>query len=367
MLEKTVSRLACPGVTSPCHGTLFLKVEQSSRLSTCKHEDVGCGSLVCGDCGAFYPIIAGIAVVVSDWEEYVLSRWQLVSKLPRESIPARVVSLLDGNNYREHYLSQQEWESDDILNSYLMNHFLCYSLDELDNLKDVFTAPRIFDLIAENWPQSSPFQMKRWLEAGPPCYDFLELGCSVGGTVTLLPGVLKGSYLGIDLSLRSIAVARKLLLQTDSQSIGILPHGESLDAEMWIDIDLREKIADLDVDFIVGSAWQPPVRFGNWNFVSAVNIIDFSSDPQAFVRMQHGLLSKSGRCFLAAPISPFSPIASKLDSQFAAVSLTETVVELYRDAGFTLLDRKDDLPWIIPRGPRYVEYFSVDAFLFARK
>lgn len=367
MLETTLSRLACPGLTSPCDGILSLEIQHTSFLSACKHEDVASGSLICRDCGARYPIIAGIAIVVADWKEYVLSRSQFISKLPRERVPAFVASVIqDGENQGKSYARQQEWESDDILNAYLLNHFMCYSLDELDDLKEIFTAPRIFDLIAANWPQTSPFQMKRWLEAGPPCHDFLELGCSVGGTVTLLPDLLKGSYLGIDLSMRSIAVARKLLLQTDTESDALLPHGKRLDAEMWIDPDLREKIGDMNVDFIVGSAWQPPVGYGAWSFVSAVNIVDFSSDPQSFATMQNALLSNEGRCFLAAPISPFSPIANKMGSRSPEGDMTDKLISLYRRAGFKLLDRKDDLPWIIPRGPRYIEYFSVDAFLFAK-
>lgn len=367
MLETTLGRLACPGLTSPCDGRLNLEIEHSSFLSACKHEDVASGSLICRECGACYPIIAGIAIVVADWKEYVLSRWEFISKLPRERIPAFVASVIeDTENQGKRYAPQQEWESDDILNAYLLNHFMCYSLNEFDDLKEIFTAPRIFDLIAENWPQTSPFQMKRWLEASPPCQDFLELGCSVGGTVTLLPDLLKGSYLGIDLSMRSIAVARKLLLETDAESDGLLPHGKCLDTEMWIDPGMREKIAGMDVDFIVGSAWQPPVSYGAWSFVSAANILDFSSDPQSFAIMQNALLTKEGRCFLTAPISPFSPIANKMGSGSPDGDLTNKLISLYRRAGFELLDRRDDLPWIIPRGPRYIEYFSVDAFLFAK-
>lgn len=367
MLETTLHRLACPGDERPCLGSLSVAIDAVRTPQPGRPPELDSGILRCERCGARYPIVAGIAILLADWKDYLLSRWPLVSRLPDERIPRCVIE--EGNapeNVYKRYVRSQDWESDDILNAYLLNHFLCYSLEELEELKEVFTAPRIFDLVTENWAENPHFQMRRWLADAGGCGDFLELGCSVGGTATLLPGLVRGGFLGIDLSLRSVAAARTLLLDIRMAPQGLLPQGFVADAEMWIDPDTTAKLAGIDIDFVVGSAWSPPVRRAVWDFVSAVNMVDFSPDPVAFARMEQAVLAPAGRCFVASPLSPFSPVASILATHAGKPEATPTdaLVEVYRQAGLSLLRRRDDLPWVMPRGPRYVEYFSVDALFF---
>ena len=371
MFEPSLAQLACPGQLRPCGGRLDLRADRSALgANHPAGEDVVSGLLHCEACGQSYPIIAGIAVLLPDWPDYIRSRHRHIADLPTDALPKETVQLLNDPDVRHRQIAPgDDQESDDVLNAYLLSHFLCCVLDDLGELDDIFSSARIADRVRRDWPQTPLALLKSWLAGDQLCGKFLELGCSVGGTVTLLAELLAGPYLGLDLSIRAVAVARRLILGTGEAAQGLLPVQFGLPIDDGLDDATRSRLHELAVDFIVANAWHPPVAAHAWDVVSSMNMVDFSPDPLSFVRMQADLLGPGGRCFTSAPLSPHSPASKSLLSDQAtgsAASPTDALADAYRQAGLALSRRQDDLPWIVPRGPRYVDYFSVDALLLTR-
>ncbi|KAE9624748.1 methyltransferase domain-containing protein [Parasedimentitalea maritima] len=370
MFEPILKQLACPGQRNPCGGQLNLRSDHSvpggNHLGC---EDVISGLLCCEACGQSYPIIAGIAVILPDWSDYILARCRHISALPAAALPVEAVQLLTDPNARHRRIAQVDnWEATDVLNGYLLSHFLFHALDGPGDLDSIFSSKRIAAQVRQDWPQTPLFLLKSWLTGDLLSGGVLELGCSVGGTVPLLAELLSGPYLGLDMSIRSVAMARRLILGTADAARGLLPEQFALSAKDGLDNATRSRLRGLAVDFVVADALRPPVAKHDWDVVSAMNMVDFSPDPVSFVQMQADLLRLGGRCFTTAPLSPHSPAYKALSdwSSGSASSPADVLTGAYRQAGLALSQWQVDLPWIVPRGPRYVEYFSVDAFLLER-
>lgn len=370
MFEASLEQIACPGQVSDCGGRLKIRVDgTASGASYPENDDIVSGLLRCDSCSQSYPIIAGIAVLLPDWCDYIFARQRLLTSLPVAALPVEAQQVLNDPDARDRRNEQGEnWESDDILNAYLHSHFLADNIDGPGELDDLFSSARIADQVRRDWPQTPLFLLKSWLAGDRPCGAFLELGCSVGGTVTLLAELLAGPYLGLDVSIRAVAVARRLVLGAGDAAQGLLPRQFASPDKDGLDDETRSRLHGQVVDFVVANAWRPPVAARTWDFVSAMNMVDFSPDPMRFVRMQSDLLRPGGRCFTSAPLSTHSPASKSLSDHAtgSADSPTDALADAYRQAGLALSRRQDDLPWIVPRGPRYVEYFSVDALLLKR-
>lgn len=202
-----------------------------------------------------------------------------------------------------------------------------------------------------------------------PCGSVLDLGCSVGGSIAALAartnGAMADCYLGLDISLRAVAAARRLLSGAMARASSLALPGILLSPEDWLPAVLRDVLSRSLVDFVVADAWSAPVAQRTWDLAVAINVVDFAPDPMGFLQRKADLLRLGGRCFSAAPLSRASPAFAALAAagEVTEGPATDSLVRAYWRAGFSLSERLDDVPWIMPRGPRCVEYFSVDALL----
>src|SRR5687768_13255740 len=92
MLITTISRLRCPVLNetpqglAPCGG----KPAQDSNASTAKSApaEITSGTLQCLECSALFPILCGVAIVVPDVRDYILSHAKGIARaVSNDEIP----------------------------------------------------------------------------------------------------------------------------------------------------------------------------------------------------------------------------------------------------------------------------------------
>ncbi len=226
-------------------------------------------------------------------------------------------------------------------------------------------SPIIQKLLKEHWDHGPFHQINEWVSGG----NVIELGCGVGGLATLLKPKLK-SYLGIDSSFASIALARYLNLGVHYPLSLKVPedllHG-TLSRELPFVIPSS---FDGTVDFVVADFTAPPLLAEHWGTSIALNAIDMMEEPQDLPKAQYALVKKGGFAIQSCPYIWHEIVATEFRQQLPADSAhgikydsARAVEWLYEKTGFTMLKKIDHLPWLFFKHNRQLEIYSVHLFL----
>ena len=346
------------------------------QQSTAKVYEITSGSLICLRCKAQFPILAGVALVVDDVQQYLIDHVKGISKRVCDSeIPER---------YRSDYLEskaeiqsehiESDLEADRVNALYLMNHYLRV---EPEDTESHWWKPAtgggsavIDSLIRAHWNHGPFEQIGEWvseLSKAKQGGDAVELGCGVGGLYPLLRPLLN-SYLGVDSSFAGIALARHLALGMPYRGTIRIPE-DLLNGPVSRKIKMPiPKAWDGQADFIVGDFEGSAVKTAHWDLAIALNTIDMMDEPFQLAQLQYDLLKKGGVCIQSCPYIWFEGVARKLRAELPKeIRDSARAVEwLYEKAGFKLEMRKDELTWLFFKHVRQMEIYSVHLFA-ARK
>ncbi|MBL7717159.1 MAG: methyltransferase domain-containing protein [Bdellovibrionales bacterium] len=362
MFSATLSRLRCP----KCRGGL--KLPPGAEAST---ADILSGALDCPKCRTAYPILAGVAVLVEPVEEYLCAHAKGISKLVKDSeIPkqyrrAYQEALQEMREMGPDHI-EEDLESDRVNALYLMNHYIATR-----DLDFAGPDPMIREWVAKVWDKGPLEEVAmRVAEIDVPGLSVVEQGCGVGGLARRI-FQKKGdgrSYLGVDSSFASIALARHLNLGA--------PYG----AKIQYPADLIEgvvskafpKILPLgttDVDFVVGDLSVMPVQVGSWDVAVSMNAIDMLENPNDMPKSQAKLLKPKGIAIQTGPYIWHPEVAKNLRAQFpkAASDSATMVKELYLENGFELAESRDQIPWLFFKHHRQIELYSVHLLVMKKK
>ncbi|MDH4185355.1 MAG: methyltransferase domain-containing protein [Nitrospira sp.] len=367
MLVQTLQHIACPGTSNiSCGGLLEVRDIKSRAVFRGGFEEIAAGELECNNCGHDYPIVGGIAILVPDWRAYLVARANLLTRLPPNALPDNVLRLGLWRKPETPPTEDIEWESSEILESYLLNQFLCFNADQLDDLEDIFSSKLILDSVRSLWMNGPYFTLREHLSRLGGCSRILEIGCSVGGGLHLLEEFVHETAIGADLSLRAVAVARRMMLQIGSP---LLESDRLAQAVAALSEEVTERVRCPFLDFIVADGTLPPVARRHWDVLSSINVIDVTNNPRQMAERSVDLLRTGGMIYLTAPFSIRSPLSRRLSAvKYSNESddLVHRVITMFCEKGLQLKSIVQDLPWIIPRGPRYIELLSVDALTFSQ-
>jgi SAM-dependent methyltransferase/uncharacterized protein YbaR (Trm112 family) len=371
MLKSTIHKLSCPARSKgkSCHGALRLDGEGS-------REEVVYGSLECTRCGSRYPILEGVAIVVPDPGEYLLTHVKGISKfVPDSQIPS---------DYRDEFSEQREsleaeaaehieedLESDRVNALYLMNHYLGYEGSPEEWWKSVpaSESPEITEWIQRYWDRGPFRTVSAWIEPGK---NVLELGCGVGGLCRRLRGTA-AEYLGIDSSFHSILLARHLNLgapyRGELRFPGDLLFG-NLSCEFTLPIERGGIHADGSAfaDFIVGEINALPLPSARFDVTVSMNAIDMLHEPKILPAEQFRLAKPGGVAIQTGPYIWHDRIAKGIRGRMPkGVSDSASAVEwMYRVSGFEIEKTDPHVPWLFFKHLRQIELYSVHA-LCAKK
>lgn len=375
MLKSLVDRLRCPirKKGKPCQGQLQI-------LGDSTGEEIVYGALECRSCHASHPILEGVAILVPDLREYLLTHVKGISKfVPDIHIPE---SLRDEfREYREALEEEhieEDLESDRVNALYLMNHYLEYG-DGTSTWwrgsasSESSESPWISEWLSRYWDRGPFEKVASWIPQGS---QTLELGCGVGGLVRRLrleAARESGFYLGVDSSFHSILLARHLNLGAPYRG-DLLHPGDLLFGNLSRKLEIPVKRGRLReqrpaaVEFIVGEMDSVPVESGAFDVSVSMNAMDMLSEPKGLPEAQFASLRPGGLAIQTGPYVWHERVARGLRGRMPkSVQDSAQVVEwLYRISGFEIERSEPHIPWLFFKHLRQIELYSVHA-LAARR
>ncbi len=356
MLKATLSRLLCP----VCGSDLALREEVKE--------------IFCQKCKCVYPILGGVAILVQDVQEYLVQHVKGISRIvPDSEIPKKFrKQYLEAKSEIESEHIEEDLEAERVVSLYLMNHYLNVKPEkggETDWWRSNVgsSSPLIDSLVREHW-DSGPFaKISEWvreLNRIRPVDSVVELGCGVGGLARVLSGSAK-SYLGIDSSFASIALARHLILGAP-YPLELRVPGDLLQGVVSrkVRIPLPLSKPDGSIDFVVGDLDACPVADGEFDVAVVLNAIDMMPEPAVLPQLQHRLLKKGGVAIQSCPYIWHEQVARDLREQLPSgvKDSAEAVEWLYQQQGFKVGQRIEHLPWLFFKHVRQLEIYSVHLF-----
>jgi SAM-dependent methyltransferase len=315
-------------------------------------------SVTCNSCKKEYPVLAGVLILVSDIQSYLFEHVKGISRyVDEKEIPPKYRrAFLEAKNEIGTEHIEEDLEAERVTSLYLMNHYLrSNQVSSPDHLLN--------ELIHKHWDHG-PFEkikthlVDNTLKSKP---SLIELGCGVGGLYSALQQNI-GSYLGLDSSFASVALARHFILGAPlRQKKFLVPHDllqGSVSREVKIPIP---KTPPSNVDFIVCDLSDPPVKSGQWQMSAALNVIDMLPDPSALPKLQYKLLQPQGIAIQSCPYIWHPAVSAALRKSLpkSIQDSTKAVEYLYEKNGFKIEHREMHVPWLFFKNIRQLEIYSV--------
>lgn len=353
MLKTTVAKTRCPA----CSKKLVLQ-------STQQGPEISSGFLECKPCELRFPILAGVAVLVEDVQSYLLEHVKGISNLVADAdIPKEFLKpYLKAKKEIQTEHIEEDLESERVISLYFMNQYL--SAKKMNSLFD--QSPVIGPLIQTHWDNGPLAQIAAWmksLSAKKPVEHTIELGCGVGGLARLLRP-FSATYLGVDSSFASIALARHLNLGATYKNKLRVP-SDLLKGPVSKEVSTAEfKLAGDGVDFIVGDLTALPVEKNAFDAAIALNAIDMLPEPKILPQLQRDLLKTGGIAFQSCPYIWHEGVASELRKVLPknVETSAEAAEWLYEKCGFKIAEKILNLPWLFFKHQRQLEIYSVHLF-----
>lgn len=279
----------CPKCKAEFDGVVPLKL---GRIERRDGDTIIEGALVCEsrDCGAEYPILDGVPIILADTRKYIAENFVQIAA--RDDISPATESVLGaalgpGTDYNttRHWWSTYSWDH--------YGDFAPAGLREQEagcppgNVLGVLTAGLGLLHAA---PQ-------------PPA---LDIGCSSGRTTFELAARCGGLVLGADLNFRQLREAQRLL-RTGRVSIPLKTVGYTFQRhEFAVSLPHAER-----VDFWACDALGLPFAAESFQTVSALNVFDVCNSPIGLLEQVERVLAEGGQAILSSPYdwSPPVPVA----------------------------------------------------------
>jgi SAM-dependent methyltransferase/uncharacterized protein YbaR (Trm112 family) len=246
-------------------------------------EDVEAGILACPACGAEYPVIDGLPVLVPDVRRFVQDN--LFYLLARRDLPPRLESLLGDaagpgsglDSVRQH------------VSSYVWDHWGDRDDGPAVPVPGNAAPGGVVRLLQAGLARLGPAAL-----AGP----VLDIGCGAGRSTIALAGSSGALTLGIDLSVPLARVARRILIANHVDYAvrrnGLFHDRRSFPAR----IDPEEAAL---TDIWIADLLALPFPAGTFGHASALNVIDCLPDPRSGLVELARALAPGGSALLAVP------------------------------------------------------------------
>lgn len=363
MLKSTLTHLRCPHLKDRktiCRGELSLRSDAE------KGEEVRSGKLVCGKCKSQFPIISGIALLVPDVHGYLIDHVKGISRIvPDSEIPTE---------FKEDYLAaksemvsehiEEDLEAARVNALYVIAHYLhAGSVDRWWFPKEGPGSGAIDSIIKQYWDHGPFQQLEKWISQTNKKQTCVELGCGVGGLYPVLQKNLQ-SYLGVDSSFASIALARHLALGMSYNGSIAIPE-DLLRGQTSRELKLPAPQSPIGTaDFIVGDLINLPLAMNTWDIAVALNTMDMLEVPGDLPEIQKDVLRQGGTAMQSCPYIWRDDVARSLRKVLPkeARDSARAAEWLYEKAGYKILEKIDHVPWLFFKHVRQLEIYSVHMF-----
>ncbi|MBN1426138.1 class I SAM-dependent methyltransferase [Candidatus Fermentibacteria bacterium] len=361
-----LSALRCVGldeVEAPCRGHLVLAPEPAA---TERNEEVLEGALSCAACGAVYPVVAGVAVLLRNPFRFFRSFYPFAKDYladvggmsPPFQVWLHTHMLADLESKKDKlfprpvpYNEQVAHPLNKWLGTYLLTHYFPPVPSGNDLLDSLQTAShdggpiRLLGDMAQRWSNDSP-------GLG------VDMGCSVGGLTRRIAGLCRQA-IGIDLSFEKILTARRTLLGVPCGPPPLRVYREGISFE---NVPLPPMTA-ANVDFVVASGTETPLETGSADVITSCNLIDIVNDPFAVLAEKVRVLSPKGVLVVSTPyLDHTAAVTQHLEA--GAGDPRKTVLEHL--TGFEIVEEHLKVPWLLRGSDRHWDLYLDHCFAARR-
>jgi SAM-dependent methyltransferase len=304
------------------------------------------GRLLCPatECGAVYPIIDGLAVLVPDLDRYLGDA--AVYLLTRDDLPAETMDLIGAHLPANSFFDAARQH----LSSYARDHYGAWDPE------DASATP----LPGSSWRLVEAGLARAGAVEGP----VVELGCAAGGGCFRIAEQLGLPVLGLDLSAPLIRLAQQVSERGSVRYPCRMAGTAYRDRAFPLPFAKREL-----VDFWLADALTPPLAAGSAGLVIAVNLVDCVQDPGRLIATVADLLRPGGKAILATPFDwsvAATPRERWLGGRSAGEPPPSLVAALAGEARLSMLAHESDLPWAIRLHERATMNYRVELILAER-
>lgn len=365
MKRTSLVDLICPAVSAsgPCRGAL--SVQEDELLVESENETHGVieGVLRCASCGAWFPILCGLPIVLSDVLTYLRVHFgNIVSTAAVAGVPisANMLRYLEAHGaHRSSTLivSAVGWHygSPQSLSMYLSAHY--------DDVTHTAPAGSPFAAFLQTGREKDPYSTLRtliakYLDEGGTMVD---IGCNVGRLSRELASRC-GKLYSLDINFGVALIARQILTGWPRPFDGY---------DLYRDGFIIERRAIAlpplsNVDVLIGSGLELPFRDSSLDIAVSANVLDTIPSPAGLLMEKRRTLRVGGLLALASPYywDMMVPIEGWLGGRDGVPSAEK--VRSYLSDSFELLAETDQAPWSLHHFDRMWSFYLTHC-LVARK
>ncbi|MEZ4365139.1 MAG: methyltransferase domain-containing protein [Kofleriaceae bacterium] len=287
------------------------------------------GDVLRCECGARYPIVDGVPVVLPEADDF-LSREALEAE-PLGEAPL----YFDGPDHTPACRLAEH------LSTYLDAHW-----------GDHATPPLTGAGLA---PGMQAVRERIAARASAPVARAVELGCSVGRIVAELRAGAE-EVVGLDLRLGALRRARRLLAGE------AVEYGRRQIGRHYLPVVASPGPCADGWSLVCGDALDPPLLPGEYDRVVALGVFDSVRDPGQLLAVLDGLCAPGGEIILASPYAWQSGVVDEA-ARFGGADPTGALVARLRGgadlrAAYVIEDEAE-LPWVLRRDDRAAVHYQV--------
>jgi SAM-dependent methyltransferase/uncharacterized protein YbaR (Trm112 family) len=359
MRRWLIDELRCPQPRDGglCSGKLALDPVQCRASTEANGDEIRDAVLICGTCGAHYPVIAGVAVLLRETYSWLRRNYYYVvsGAVRAGGMDPEINAWLErrgwhlSNHAADNYYETPRW-----INIFTDTHYgagQAASERDMAGGRIAAAQPQVFEVMSE--------MISRHVRA--PVDRALEIGANVGGLTRGIAAFAHRAY-GIDVAYNPVLMARRIQCGSPGRvtSYERCVEGNSFEPR---------KLGPMpdNTEFLAASAYELPLR-GKFGLILAANVIDSTANPRLLLERMQEALEPGGYLLVSSPYSwgsdevdPDLWIGGAVDRPSKAA-----VPEVLRRSGLTVVEETDDVPWVLREHRRWHRVFSTHCIL-ARK
>jgi SAM-dependent methyltransferase len=364
MREESLTDLLCPAQDSniSCHGVLALEGNAAAPVPVIRSgqdpREVLEGLVICQKCHEWYPIIAGVLVLVNNVRTYLASEFSVITNAAAASVSRELLNYIYERGYDLHDVgySRSLWGNALGMELYISAHY--------DNMVDIAGPDHPLTEVLRAYGQRDFYTrvVDMASEALTAQGRALDIGCNVGGIAAKFAKRCQFVY-GIDYSFRAALTARRILLHQPEAQRQYRLYREGLKYDIR---DLPDVKRD-NVEILVASGLNLPFADMSFDLAYCANVTDLVGQPAEIVREAQRVLNTSGSVLLTDPYywrhedTPLENWFGARSGQYSAVALRELLAQTCK-----IMASEERMLWILRAYDRYMTIWLADCIL-ARK
>jgi SAM-dependent methyltransferase/uncharacterized protein YbaR (Trm112 family) len=355
-----LAELACPSTLTGqrCQGALKITAAPPARFDARDSNEFVEGALECVQCGAYYPVLCGVAVLVPDPGGYLQNQYKTVIGLAFEHnldiSPAMRGYLHKIGAHLESGSQKAAEDSPRALSSYLRAHY-----DQSASLFESLPPEHPLAAFGMYYQTNNVYSVLLSLIPHLPAdAKILDLGCHVGRLTRDLASQGR-QVLGVDISFAAVFLARRAIRAWPTRLTEYETTGDRLKREKRpLNLPGLSK-----GEAIVASATQLPLKAAAYQAVVSANLIDILPDPIALLHEIRFMLAENG--FLALS-TPYHSGASRAALRWLGANSKMGVDQALRwriSHHFKIIETRENIPWVLGEHARRYQIYINDCIL----